>query len=126
MLRTWRLSVSKDLRFRRLPDETSDAALVHFTWNGEAMTAGANETLAAALLANGVTVFGHAATTGRARGPYCMMGSCFECRVSIDGIENQQSCMTPIRDGLVAETNTGRPVLHPQAAIDSDAAGDDH
>jgi len=118
--------VSKDLRFRRLPDEGADAALVRFTWNGEAMTARANDTLAAALLANGITVFGHVATTGRPRGPYCMMGSCFECRVSIDGVENQQSCMTRVRHGLSAETNTGRPVLPTPATSDSKAAGNDH
>lgn len=90
------------------------------------MSARAGETLAAALLADGVTVFGHAASSGRARAPYCMMGSCFECRVIIDGIENQQACMTGIREGLIAETSTGRPLPHAPATSDSEAAGDDH
>ena len=57
-------------------------------------------TLAAALLANGITTTRYTAIDQQPRGPFCMMGVCFECRVTVDDIPNVQSCMTPVRDGM--------------------------
>ncbi len=42
------------------------------------------------------------------RGPYCLMGVCFECLVTIDGIGNRQGCMTPVREGMRVETQRGK------------------
>lgn len=38
--------------------------------------------------------------TGEPRGPLCGMGTCFECRVSVDGRPHVRSCLTPVRDGM--------------------------
>lgn len=43
----------------------------------------------------------------KTRGPYCMMGVCFECLVTVDGRANQQSCLTPVRAGMVVERQAG-------------------
>jgi predicted molibdopterin-dependent oxidoreductase YjgC len=48
---------------------------------------------------------------GRARGPYCMMGVCFDCLVVVDGVGSRQGCMTRVRDGMVVETQNGRREL---------------
>lgn len=37
---------------------------------------------------------------GEARAPLCGMGVCFECRVRIDGVEHQRSCLVPAREGM--------------------------
>jgi D-hydroxyproline dehydrogenase subunit gamma len=47
--------------------------------------------------------------SGEPRGPYCMMGVCFECLVRVDGIDDLQACMIPIRRGMRVETSIDRP-----------------
>ena len=42
----------------------------------------------------------HTAPNGKTRGPYCMMGVCFECLVEIDGRSNQQACQTMLLNGM--------------------------
>ncbi|HEV2335663.1 MAG TPA: (2Fe-2S)-binding protein [Stellaceae bacterium] len=37
---------------------------------------------------------------GAERGPYCMMGICFDCLAEIDGVPNRQSCMIAARPGM--------------------------
>ncbi len=37
--------------------------------------------------------------TGEPRGPLCGMGTCFECRVTIDGVPHRRSCAEIVRDG---------------------------
>jgi NADH dehydrogenase/NADH:ubiquinone oxidoreductase subunit G len=32
------------------------------------------------------------------------MGVCFDCLVTIDGVENVRACMTPVKEGMVIET----------------------
>ena len=35
-----------------------------------------------------------------ARGPLCAMGTCFECRVRVDGVPHVRACLTPVREGM--------------------------
>lgn len=44
----------------------------------------------------------------RPRGPYCMMGVCFDCLVTIDGTGNQQGCQIRVRPGMRVETQNGK------------------
>ena len=43
---------------------------------------------------------------GSARAALCGMGVCFECRVRIDGVDQQRACMTVVREGMRVETAT--------------------
>jgi aerobic-type carbon monoxide dehydrogenase small subunit (CoxS/CutS family) len=38
--------------------------------------------------------------TGEKRAPLCGMGTCFECRVTIDGRPHQRGCQTLCCDGM--------------------------
>ena len=58
---------------------------------------GAN--LAAALLAAGVGTFRATPVSCAPRGPFCMMGACFDCLVEIDGVM-RQACMIEVTEGL--------------------------
>lgn len=58
---------------------------------------GAN--LAAALLVAGVGTFRETPVSGAPRGPFCMMGACFDCLVEIDGVD-RQACMVEVTAGL--------------------------
>ncbi|MBY5971025.1 (2Fe-2S)-binding protein [Ferrimonas balearica] len=71
------------------------------------MQAQAGETVAAALLAGNVGSFRSTPVSGDNRAPYCMMGACFDCLVTIDGLPNRQACMTEIRDGMVVQRQKG-------------------
>jgi D-hydroxyproline dehydrogenase subunit gamma len=103
--------------FRRLPDPSAQA--VHFTFEGEALTAHSGDSVAAALLGAGI---GHSRTTpksGTARAPYCMMGVCFECLIEIDGVANRQGCLVEVRDGMAVRRQQGAPGL-PEDLADED------
>jgi predicted molibdopterin-dependent oxidoreductase YjgC len=65
------------------------------------------DSVAAALFAAGHVACRDTAVAGRPRGPYCMMGICYDCLVTIDGRPNSQACMTPVRDGMHVERQQG-------------------
>ncbi len=68
------------------------------------------DSVAAALLAAGVVAFRANAANGDLRGPYCLMGACQECLVTIDGQPGMQSCAVPVVDGMLIDlggTSTG-------------------
>jgi len=95
--------------FRRLPDAQGDT--ISFTFDGRRMTARAGDSVAAALLAAGVAYCRTTPGSGSRRAPYCMMGVCFECLVTIDGVGNRQACLIPLRDGMRVEMQGGaRPI----------------
>jgi D-hydroxyproline dehydrogenase subunit gamma len=83
--------------FERMDKGQRDS--LRFTFNGAEVTGQSGDTIAAALLAKGHRVFRQTPTTAAPRGPYCMMGSCFECLVVVDG-ETVQACQTAAQDGL--------------------------
>ena len=93
------------LHFKRLDEASGDT--VELTFEGEPVTARAGETVAAALLAAGHISGRQTPVSGSPRGPYCMMGACFDCLVEIDGEANRQGCMTQVRDGMVVKRMTG-------------------
>jgi predicted molibdopterin-dependent oxidoreductase YjgC len=70
--------------------------------DGRPMTAYSGETVFAALLAEGIKDLRHPAKdqTKTARGGFCGMGVCQECRVMVDGLPDQRACMTEVRDGM--------------------------
>lgn len=60
-------------------------------------------TVAVALLEFGVVPFRHA-VDGALRAPLCAMGSCHECRVTIDEMPPVRACLEPVREGMRIET----------------------
>ena len=38
--------------------------------------------------------------SGEWRAPFCGMGTCFECRVTVDGVTHQRSCQIIVREGM--------------------------
>ncbi len=67
---------------------------------GQQVQAREGETLATALLGAGVVPFRRTAVSGAPRAPLCLMGVCFDCLVEVDGVQNVQSCMVEVRDGM--------------------------
>lgn len=73
---------------------------VSFTFDGNPVSARRGMSVAAALFFNGITTIRNTPVSNAARGPFCMMGACFDCLVSIDGA-TVQACQIPVQDGLV-------------------------
>ena len=93
--------------FRRLPDPGDGRRAIEVTIDGVAISAFDGDTVAAALLAAGIGDFRTTPVIGSRRGPWCMMGVCFDCLVTIDGAPNQQACMIIASDGMQIERQLG-------------------
>lgn len=84
--------------FERLP--TRDDRWITVFVDGREVRVREGDSAAAAVLAAGMLPSRLTPVSGSARAPYCMMGVCFECLLEIDGTENVQGCMTPVRPGM--------------------------
>ena len=82
------------------------ARKVVFTFEDQQIEARAGDSVAAALIANGIRHLRDSVVSGAPRGIYCMMGACYDCLMEIDGMPNRQACMTEAIDGLVVRRMT--------------------
>jgi D-hydroxyproline dehydrogenase subunit gamma len=91
--------------FRRLPDLTG--VTVSIQVDGRTIRVRKGDTVAAALLAGGIAHCRTTAISGAARAPYCMMGACFDCLVTIDGVASRQGCLVLVAEGMCVESQQG-------------------
>ena len=92
--------------FRRTTEIKGETVAIRF--DRQRIVVPAGETVAAAVLANSP---GHTRTSvvsSEARAPYCLMGTCFECLMEIDGIANRQACMTIVAEGMTVNRQQGK------------------
>lgn len=82
---------------------------VTFTFDHTQYKAYENEPIAAALLAHGIRKLRVHEDSGTARGIYCNIGHCVECRVTVDGLQNVRACLTVVKDGMVVESGKQLP-----------------
>jgi sarcosine oxidase, subunit alpha len=87
-----------------------DQERVGFYWQGQEMVGRAGETIASALFANGVRIFGHHLKDGVPLGMFCANGQCAQCTVLVDGLA-VKSCMELVRAGMRVEPVDGLPPL---------------
>jgi predicted molibdopterin-dependent oxidoreductase YjgC len=90
--------------FRRLAPISDPLS---FKFEGLALSAEKGERVAMALLASGIESCRDSVVHGRPRGPYCLMGACFECLVVIDGVPSRQGCQVEVREGMVITRQSG-------------------
>ena len=93
-----------------LPIEPRES--VAFYWQGQELVAHQGETIASALFAHGVRVFGHHPKDGAPQGIFCANGQCAQCLVLADG-KPVKSCMELVKPGLKVEPAEGLPQLPP-------------
>jgi D-hydroxyproline dehydrogenase subunit alpha len=75
---------------------------VCFTLDGSPAEAEGETSLLAALWNAGRRAV-RTSVSGEARGPLCGMGTCFECRVTIDGEPHRRACLETVRAGMQVE-----------------------
>jgi len=100
-----------DHRVREHPIlSVEDHPTFEFSWQGQPLPAREGETIASALFANGVRIFGHHHKDGAPQGIFCANGQCAQCMVVADGLP-VKSCMELVRPGMQVEPLSGLPVL---------------
>jgi sarcosine oxidase subunit alpha len=93
-----------------LPVDEKEA--IEFYWKGEKLLARGGETIASALFANGIRIFGHHKKDGAPQGMFCANGQCAQCMVIADGLP-VKSCMVQVTPGVRVEPVDGDPQLPP-------------
>ena len=88
---------------RRVP--VLDSVTIWFC--DRAIDAAVDDSVAAALLADGIHCFGRRPVSAAPRAPFCMIGNCFDCLVEIDGETNLQACLVTVRDGMRIRSHPG-------------------
>lgn len=69
-----------------------------------------SDTIASALIANGIQVFQHHPKDHAPQGIFCANGQCSQCLVLVDG-SPRKACMEPIREGMQLEPLEGLSIL---------------
>jgi len=81
---------------------------VTFLFNGKKIDAHENETVASALIAAGINVLSRSIKYNRPRGFFCGIGKCSSCLMTVDGVPNVKTCVTPVKNGMVVESQDGK------------------
>ncbi|HNQ44058.1 MAG TPA: FAD-dependent oxidoreductase, partial [Candidatus Cloacimonadota bacterium] len=81
-----------------------------FYFNGQKLTARKGEMISSALIANGISVFGHHHKDGSAQGIFCANGQCAKCTVIVNGVA-VKSCMTAVVENMIVQSAEGLPEL---------------
>ena len=79
--------------------------LVSITVDGKELQAVEGEPIAAALLAKGMRVMRKTPRYGEPRGVFCGIGRCTDCIMTVDGVPNVRTCVTPVKGGMVVTSN---------------------
>jgi sarcosine oxidase subunit alpha len=78
---------------------------ISFLYNGNKIKAFEGETIASALHAAGIKVLSHSIKLNRPRGFFCGIGKCSSCLMRVNGVPNVRTCITPVEDGMVVESD---------------------
>jgi sarcosine oxidase, subunit alpha len=83
---------------------------ITFTWQDKILQGVEGESIASALFANGIKIFGHHSKDGSPLGIFCANGQCSQCMVIADG-RPVKACMTAVTEGMQVFPSDGLPTL---------------
>jgi len=75
--------------------------------DGKAIPAKIGEPIAAALMANSIIVFRYTEKKSEPRGVFCAIGRCTDCVMTVNGVPNIRTCVTPVQEGMKIQTQHG-------------------
>lgn len=87
--------------------KSEEKRLVSFIYDGKELKGYEGEPIAAALKANDVMVHRYTAKKHEPRGIFCAIGRCTDCVMVVDGMPNVRTCITPLKEGMVVQTQYG-------------------
>jgi len=71
-----------------------------FIFNNKKYYGKSSDTIASALVANKIKVFSKSLKYDNPRGFFCGIGKCSSCLMTVDGIPNIRTCITPLKEGI--------------------------
>lgn len=80
---------------------------VKITVDGKSIPAYEGEPILASLLSAGIRINRYTIKRKEPRGLFCGIGQCTDCAMIVDGKPNVRTCITPVRDGMVIQTQNG-------------------
>ena len=95
--------------FKRL--DKNPEKQVSITINGKPFDVPAGETVAAAILASGISHTRTTPVSSTPRAPFCLMGLCYECLMVINGSPNQRACKEYVTEGMIIKSQHGPGAL---------------
>lgn len=87
--------------------DLEEKKMVTIIVDGKEIPAREGEPILAALLAADIKVSNISAKRHEPRGYFCGIGRCTNCVMTVDGDPNIRTCITPVKDGMVVETQDG-------------------
>jgi predicted molibdopterin-dependent oxidoreductase YjgC len=87
-----------------------EARMIPIKVDGNAIRAREGEMIAATLLAAGIRVNRYTQKRNEPRGLFCGIGQCTDCAMVVNGVPNVKTCVTPVAEGMVIETQHGLEV----------------
>ena len=81
---------------------------VRFTFDGRTMEGFEGEPVSVALRSNGVMVHRYTTKRNEPRGVFCAIGRCTDCIMVVDGVPNVRTCVEPLKEGMVIQTQLGK------------------
>ena len=73
---------------------------VSFRFEGKLMKGKVGQSIAAALMANGIYKLGTSRKLNQPRGVFCNNGRCFRCYVTVNDVPHVLACSTKIEEGM--------------------------
>ena len=103
----------EEMRINEHPILTFDQKQkIHFTFNGKSMFGFAGDTIAAALVDNGIMEFSKSVVHERPRGFYCAIGNCGSCNMTVNGVKDVKTCLTLLVEGMVVESDSSKVIIN--------------
>ena len=87
--------------------EQSERKTVTFYFDGKPIQGFEGEPVAAALYAAGYKTLHFSQKNHQGRSIYCAIGRCNECRMVVNGRANVRTCVEPLAEGMIVETQIG-------------------
>ena len=87
--------------------DSPEGKMVNFTYDGQTLQGIEGEPISAALRVAGVLTHRYTKTKHEPRGVFCAIGRCTDCVMVVDGKPNIRTCITPLREGMVVNTQNG-------------------
>ena len=87
--------------------DQEETKTVTITVDGKPLQAREGEMILACLIANGIIVNRYTTKRNEPRGLFCGIGQCTDCAMIVNGKPNVRTCITPVKEGMVIQTQHG-------------------
>ncbi len=87
---------------------------ITFTYDQKILQGYEGDTIASALLANGIRLLRVHEESGTPRGIYCNIGHCYECRMKVNQTSGVRACLTELVEDMMIESGKMQALPFPQ------------